>query len=116
MISSREECDKWEHETRMKNDQIHNMICFGLLFICHYFIISNGCLFYLIPLLLSLFSIGADWYSNWNFYYYYEEHIDDSEGGLVIPPFSDNWILVPFALAILSYLAIFLNNYLLILI
>ena len=110
MVLTKDEATKWDIESRAKNDKILHYICFGIILGCHYFII-NGHSSYFIPLILSLISIGFDWCSNFVFYHYYEKY-KYNEDDIVIPGFSDNWSLVPFACAILSYLVLLMNMFL----
>lgn len=104
-----EEALKLDFEARRKNDSILHYICFGIILGCHYFIINGGYLLYFIPLLFSLFSIGADFYSNWRIYYYYEKY-NDSNKDIIVPDFGYCWYLIPAVCAILSYLILLLNT------
>lgn len=101
-----DEASKWDHECRIKEEKITQWVCFSLVFICHSFI-KDGYLIYFIPLASSLFSIGADWYSNWRIYYFYEKREK-------IPKFYESWRIVPFILAMLSFAILYLHYYLLI--
>lgn len=113
MNIDKDDAKKWEHEAREKEEKITQWGCFGIVFMCHCFI-KDGYLIYFIPLAFSLFSIGADWYSDWRYYHYYEEHIDDNKEEIVPPNFNELWRLVPFALAMLSFMIFYLHYYLLI--
>lgn len=107
-----EEGAKWDRECRQKNDRILHLICFGIISMCHYFIISNEYLLYFIPLILSLLSIGADWYSNWEYYHKFEWLCETSPDEAISGKCKDPYILVPFAFAILTYLTLLTDTFL----
>lgn len=107
-----EELNKLDLDERKKNDKILHYICFGIISICHYFIISSEYLFYFIPLMFSLFSVGVDWYSNYRFYHYVENHYSEASTEGLEQKDIDIWINVSFAFAVLTYLVLLTNTFL----
>lgn len=106
---TKEDLSKIDLDIREKNDKILHYICFGIISMCHYFIISSEYLSYFIPLAFSLLSIGADWYSNYSFYRYVENHYDSGDIDLKD---MDPLINISFAFAILTYLVLLTNTFL----
>ena len=105
---SKEKAIDFTLEARRKEEKITQWVCFGLVFMCHCFI-KDGYLFFGIPLFCSIFSIGADWVSNWRAYYYYEK-CDDKEN-FTLPDFDKRLILAPFVLAMLSFAILYIKLY-----
>lgn len=109
IIVDKEKAIELTLESRRKEEKITQWVCFGLVFMCHCFI-KDGYLFFGIPLLCSLFSIGADWYSNWRGYYYYEKYNDNNKG-FTTPHFNEKLRLVPFGLAMASFAILYIILY-----
>lgn len=114
-INDEKEANEFTREARKKEEKITQWVCFGLVFICHCFI-KDGYLIYFIPLISSLFSIGADWYSNWRAYYYYEKYNRDNRynRGFTLPDLNEGWRIVPFIIAMLFFAILYLHYNLLI--
>lgn len=134
MNLTEDEANKWDHECRAKEEKITQWACFGIVAISYCFI-KDGYLLFSIPLVFSLFSVIADWISNFVFYYFYEKDKDDNKEETVlidwysncscdsyelhykkqneisIPGFSEFWRLVPFLLAILSFAILIIINF-----
>lgn len=107
MEMENDEVKKMSQECRNKNENMHQWACYGIIYMCHCFMKEDGHLLYFIPMLFSVFSICADWCSNWRFYKPYEK-----EGKVL--DFNENWCLVPAGGAILSFAILYLHYNLLI--
>ena len=105
------EANEFTREARRKEEKITQWVCFGLVFICHCFI-KDGYLIYFIPLISSLVSIGADWFSNWRAYYYYEKC--NNKENFTLQDFNEGLRIGSFILAMLSFAIFYLHYNLLI--